>query len=337
MIAAVAGVSPELRQCLAALLGPPEGRWRLATSEPLKQEVHRLRFAAAGRGRSFVIKRSTVQVARRTQFVATRWLPAVGLDDHGPGLLALVPDRAADRIWHVYEDLGPRVLDAEAPVREHVEATVGVMARLHTTFAGHPLVPECRAVGGDLGMAFYVASVRNGIAALQALAPGDPGGQRTAAVRDRLLARLRRLEDETAERAAGLRALRVPRTLLHGDLWAVNVMLAGRRVRLIDWDHAGVGPISYDLSTFLLRFAAGERRWILDAYRRETERLAGWELPADAELDRLFETAELARYSSVVRGGATAVRSPHAEWAIEELESIDGWFAAFEPVLGSAP
>jgi thiamine kinase-like enzyme len=38
--------------------------------------------------------------------------------------------------------------------------------------------------------------------------------------------------------------------------------------RLIDWDHAGVGPASYDLSTFLLRFPPGRRKAILDLYGR---------------------------------------------------------------------
>src|SRR5207249_826009 len=73
-----------------------------------------------------------------------------------------------------------------------------------------------------------------------------------------------------------------PETLLHGDLWSINVFVIptahGPRVRLIDWDHASVGPASYDLSTFLLRLPSQERSWVLEVYREEMSR-AGWGLP----------------------------------------------------------
>lgn len=329
----------DLRTCLETLLGGAEGSWRLAGHEPLKRRVHRLRFQSDGDVRAFVVKRSTPEVARRNQLVATRWLPAIGLEDHGPGLLALADDREARRVWQVSEDLGTRVLETAPPVRAHVEAAVSVLARLHTGFAGHPLLPESRLRGGDLGMPFYASSVRAGIVALRALRPGDQPADRVNAVRERLLERLGRLLHEERERARAVGALGGPETLLHGDLWAVNVVLtpAGARVhpRLIDWDHAGAGPISYDLSTLLLRFPPRDRGWILEAYRREVERLAGWRLPTDEELEPLFQTTEYARYSSVVRGSARAAGSPDGEWAVERLESIDGWFATYRPVLGA--
>jgi Phosphotransferase enzyme family len=328
---------PELRSCLRELLGDPEDSWRLIDEEPIKRHVCRLRFSANGRERSFVVKRSRPDVAERNHFVATRWLPAIGLDEHGPALLGLAPQPATRRVWHVYADLGRHELESATPVRDHVEATVKVLADLHTRFTSHPLLPECRLCGGDLGMRFYSSSVRAGIAALRALRPRDHDPDRVIAIRERLLARLYRLVDEESERALTLSTCDLPETLLHGDLWTVNVLLvpsgAGFRARLIDWDHVGVGPISYDLSTFLLRFAREHRQWILDAYRRETERVAGWQLPTDDELNRVFETAEYARYSSVVRGSAHAVRSPAAEWSVERLESIDAWFEAYEPVL----
>lgn len=50
------------------------------------------------------------------------------------------------------------------------------------------------------------------------------------------------------------------------------------RARLIDWDHAAVGPVSYDLSTLLARFSAGARPAVLALYEREVGR-AGWRLP----------------------------------------------------------
>src|SRR5213078_1507398 len=92
-----------------------------------------------------------------------------------------------------------------------------------------------------------------------------------------------------------------PETLLHGDLWAINVFVlptaTGLQARLIDWDHAAVGPIIYDLSTFLLRFPANERPWILDSYRAAIAP-AGWQLPGATDLNLMFETAELARFAN---------------------------------------
>ncbi|MEV4510385.1 aminoglycoside phosphotransferase family protein [Dactylosporangium sp. NPDC049525] len=41
------------------------------------------------------------------------------------------------------------------------------------------------------------------------------------------------------------------RTLLHGDLYPFNLMLAGRRVFVIDWPHAWVGAAHCDLVTLL--------------------------------------------------------------------------------------
>ena len=326
----------ELRSRLQDLLGDPERSWRLVEQEQLKRRVHRLRFRADGEERSFVVKRSTPEVARRNQLLATRWLPAVGLEDHGPALLALAPEPAVHRVWHVYEDLGRHVLESESPVRDHVEAAVGVLATLHTRSAGHPLLRECRLRGDDLGMRFYSSSVRAGLRALRAMHVDDRD-DRVIRIRERLMERLQRLHEEERERALAVGALRVPETLLHGDLWTVNVLLvpngAGLRARLIDWDHVGAGPISYDLSTFLLRFPRRDRPWILDAYRRETERVAGWRLPPDATLNPLFETAEYARLSSMVRGGGHAAGEPGADWAVDRLESIDAWFEAFEPVL----
>ena len=335
---AVATALPsELWSRLRELLGFPAASWQLVDQEQLKRHVHRLRFRAAGQERSFVVKRSRPDVAERNHLLATRWLPAIGLDDHGPALLALATEREARRVWQVYEDLGRQTLESDAPVRDHVEETVRVVAALHTGFGSHRLLPECRLRGGDLGMRFYESSVRRGIAALRALRPGSHDPERVVAIRERLLDRLSRLGKEQEERKLEQRVAGVPETLLHGDLWTVNVLLVrsgpGLRARLIDWDHVGVGPISYDLSTFLLRFPRQHRRWILDAYRRETDRLAGWQLPGDEDLNRLFETAEYARYSSVVRGGARAVASSRAEWAVDRLESIEAWFDAYEPVL----
>src|SRR5207253_7926674 len=127
-----------------------------------------------------------------------------------------------------------------------------------------------------------------------------------SALRDRLLRRLGKLFAERQERVAAIRELGGPETLLHGDLWPQNALViptgpAGKRlqVRLIDWDHAGVGPPSYDLSTFLSRIPAGRRRWVLDIYANAPER-PRWVQPSVEALNFLFETAVCARLAHCV-------------------------------------
>jgi Ser/Thr protein kinase RdoA (MazF antagonist) len=93
-----------------------------------------------------------------------------------------------------------------------------------------------------------------------------------AALRDCLLARLEPLLTDEPRRAEALATSGGPERLPHGDLGTPNAIVShsagGLEARLIDWDHAGMGPASYDLSTFLLRFPPGRRKAILDLYER---------------------------------------------------------------------
>ena len=84
--------------------------------EAIKSRVVRLRCTTNGRTRSFVGKRLDPYIARRNELVARRWLPAVGLGDHGPPLLAVVADGDGSSAWHLYEDLGDNGLDPRKAV-----------------------------------------------------------------------------------------------------------------------------------------------------------------------------------------------------------------------------
>jgi len=107
-------------------------------------------------------------------------------------------------------------------------------------------------------------------------------------------------------------------------------------VRIVDWDRLGVGPASYDLSTFLLRFAPEHRPWILDLYREALGEGAS-RLPGRRELNLLFESAECARYASRAVWPAIALLRDGAAWGFEELAAVDGWFEALTPVLPGEP
>jgi Phosphotransferase enzyme family len=328
---------PELRTVLQELFSRSGSTARVTGQQRLKRSVYRLRLEANGGVRSVVLKRLGPGVAQRNQFVATRWLPTLSLSGHGPVLLGVAAERSGRCVWHIYEDLGGRTLAAGDADPRQVEAAVALIAQLHTCSAGHALLPQVRLYGDDLGMYFYVSNVRDAIYSLEAL-------QRSAvelstehsALCDRLLARLHKLLAEQADRAHVMAELGGPEVLLHGDLWTTNVLVCstedGLHARLIDWDHVGVGPISYDLSTFLCRFPPADRHWILDLYREAVE-LVGWRLPSAADLNLLFDIAEQARLANSVIWPALALLSGPAEWGFDELAACERWFEMVTPVL----
>jgi len=51
------------------------------------------------------------------------------------------------------------------------------------------------------------------------------------------------------------------------------------------------------------------------------------------ELNRLFETAELARYASRIIWPAIALAHDGTDWGFAELEAIEQWFEDLAPVL----
>jgi aminoglycoside phosphotransferase (APT) family kinase protein len=243
-------------------------------------------------------------------------------------------------VWHIYEDVAGSGLDGGSPDPERVGPVVDLIVDLHSRFAGDALLDECREHGGELGANFFTAEVVRSVDVLQAIGSSDsPLSREEAALRDCLLGRVARLYDERDERALLLDTCGGPDTLLHGDLWPTNAVVVRRgdgfQARLIDWDHAGVGPVSYDISTFLYRFAPEHRAWILRRYREAAAR-RGWLLPDDDTLNLLFETAEYARYASCLAAAARAAsRGEH--WAFEELAEIDTWFDDLEPALAVEP
>ena len=308
---------------------------RLIGHEQLKTHVHRLRVDVDGRERSLVAKWSDPVVARRCWLVARRWLPAAGLEDQGPPLLAVVAAPTGEGAWHIYDDLQGPSVSTDRPVDREVEAAIDAIARVHTALAEHRFLPEFRLWGGDRGIQFYSANLRDAVGALGSLDLDRRGAEATAP-RDALLERIDELQDEEAERARVMAASGGPETLLHGDLWPTNAVVVpdaeGVRVRLIDWDEAAAGPIGFDLATFLGRFDSSHRRWILDAYRQAVDRLAGWSLPDERELNVIFETAAYARLASLLVWSVAAPDGTSG-WLIERLGEMVQWLDEVNPVL----
>lgn len=329
----------ELRELLRQVLAC-QGARRLSAQKLIRERVYRLRFEVDGQPRSVVAKRFTPDRATRERAAITRWLPAAGLGAHVPKLLGTAAERSGCWLWHVYEDLGDCSLAHGGFDPDRARAAVELIAHIHVRFAGHRVLGEARLLGGELGAGFFGACIRDAASALRAVGPPAVRlSTERLALRDRLLRRLDALGREERARAATMAEGDEVETLLHGDLWTGNIMVplpesGGRRpVGLIDWDHAGVGPVVYDLSTLLVHFDAARRSWILDTYRAAIGREAGWQLPDRARLNELFETCEYARLANALTWPAIAASEPSPEWAFEDLAKIERWFERLQPVL----
>jgi Phosphotransferase enzyme family len=328
----------ELRIVLSEVLDSARGAGRLTGEHSLKKrKVYRLEFEIGGRTRSLVVKGANAGRAERNRLAVTRWLPAVGLGQHCAAWLGVAADRSAQWVWQVYEDLGDQTLDTADLEVGVVEAAVDLMAALHVRFADHPLLPECRMYGKDMGMTYYLANIRDAIRGLEYLQPPSidaDSGQ--LAVRDRLLLRMYKLLDEGPDRARIVAELGGPETMLHGDLWRKNILVVstpeGQQIRLIDWDATGVGPLTYDLSTLLYRSPAEHRPRILDRYQESVAPL-GWRVPAASELNSMLETAEISRLAnSLLWVCVAAIDTPNG-WVFDKLAEFEGWFEAVEPAI----
>lgn len=71
---------------------------------------------------------------------------------------------------------------------------------------------------------------------------------------------------ERVHEAAVEGLLALPRTVIHGELYPSNVLVAGDRICPVDWEMAGCGPGIVDLAALASGWGPGETDAILDAY-----------------------------------------------------------------------
>ena len=311
------------------------GSGRLLYQERIKAQVYRLHFELEDKPLALILKCLEARIARRTELVARRWLPAVGLVQAGPPLLTTIGMPDGQSVWHIYSDLGSRSLAEDMGNREGMAASVKLIAELHQRFIDHPFMAEFRLYGNDLGAHFVESNLKDAMLALEAITKHHNTGKGKWAVVDQLLDRISIIMDELPSRLRILKEFSGPETLLHGDLWPSNMFVSpDGQIRLIDWDRAAAGPIGYDVSTLILRFPPRQRIEIMDLYREATHSSA-WEIPAYKDLNNLFETFEFARYACLIIWPAIALWENSPSWALEQLEEIERWFRVWEPVLPS--
>ena len=73
--------------------------------------------------------------------------------------------------------------------------------------------------------------------------------------------------------AAARRLDALPRTLIHGQLYASNVLVAGASVAVIDWETAGIGAGVLDLAALVAGWDPASRNALVDAYDPSTDPL----------------------------------------------------------------
>ncbi len=332
----LAGVS-ELQAAIEDLLGK-NVKARLVSEEKfLHSFVYRLVFETENTIKSVIVKKLTPARAQLERTVIERWLPQVGLSDHGPPLIAAAAEKTGKFIWHIYEDIGDSSLVNYMQDDRVILEAVNLIAKIHTSFADHIILGECRITGGNYNINFYSSCILEAIRTLDLVKRSAKDIRSSwVVVIDSLLQRLSQLFDMRADREKTMAAYNGIETLVHGDLWTKNFLVqhteSGIRMLLIDWDHVGVGHIYYDLSTLLLRFSHKDRPKIIEWYQ-EAIGCMDWQLPGANELNTLCETAEYARLANATIWPAIAAGDGQPAWAFEKLVEIDGWFNNMKPVL----
>jgi hypothetical protein len=327
----------ELRLYLAEMFAAEGKSGRITNvSKLLRSRVFRVTAELDDAERSFVIKRFTPELAYKEKRVVERWLPRIDMAEYGPPLLGAAAEQSGRCVWHVYEDLGPWTLDQQMADAACVEVATRQVANIHMRGTEHAVLAECRCAGEDFGMGFYESSVRDGIRNLMAIkSHAETLQPQQLRLLDKLLAKFDELWVLRNYRAEALANLGSPETLLHGDLWTTNIFVMPGdelQARLIDWDHIGVGQITYDLSTYLLRFPIEQRQKVLDCYQAEVAAL-NWELPSAEDFNLLCETAELARLATATLWSAINAYEHPTDWAFAELSEISQWFENLKPLL----
>lgn len=328
---------PELRQGLREVLGGEGGG--PIRQESLGADVYRLHFALSEKTHSLIVKRLRPDLAQRNQWVAQHWLPAVGLGESGPPLLNSVAERHGESVWQIYADLGDCTLDRNDPPLEPMKAVMELIACIHARFAGHAWLGECRLYGGDLGVHFFVVSVRDALNSLERLRPPRMNlSAERQALCQRLAQKIYCLHDQQSQRVELLQKWGGPETLLHGNftpsrarVLSVNGELSAR---LIDWEQASVGLVIYDLATFLAHLPVQNRLWTLGLYHQAPE-TPRWPMPSLAQLNMLFDTAARARLANRLIWPAIAAWESQADWAFDQLAQIDHELNLLKPLLPS--
>ena len=240
-----------------------------------------------------------------------------------PVLYASVYDSHRGAYGLFLEDLGNTTLDAGG--MRSWTAAVRWLGEVHAAYLGRE--DELRALGclmeHDAG--YYAMVKHTARSNLELASAGDAIGRFDDLMRpfDALVAYL----------------TRQPRTLVHGDMFADNIIIQpGRRIRAVDWESAAIGLGAWDLARLLDGWGSrGEP--LRSAYLAELEqRVPGF---ARLEFDRVFADCKILNVLWHLRWSVDACQdAPFVESELDELEALwKDWSEerAMAEGLGCAP
>jgi hypothetical protein len=144
--------------------------------------------------------------------------------------------------WHVLllEDVGPQTMPPWSPAK--ARRTARSYAKFHASTHGRPLPRWLSRTEHHEAAGYWRSLAESGeLAKTAALAR-----RRAEEAREWLDVALPVLR-ESSERLVRLRA---PHSLLHLDTRSDNTRLQGERLRIFDWNYAGVGPHEIDAAAF---------------------------------------------------------------------------------------
>lgn len=277
-------------------------RRRLAggVCSPLVERVEVTAVRSNGRRDRFDV---VAKRASSAEVIALREIAAIPAADAFPELIDAGADASGPWVVTPYYPGSTLPWDAEVP-----EAVFASLARLHHRHLGRSgaLPVDLRRVDEAFCRDAFLDFAASWIRDAQRKDPHP--------VHDRALDLLQRWShDERIQ--AGLHVL--PATLLHGDVYGLNVVVADDEAgppRLIDWGNARVGPIMLDVALSADASSAG-----FSAYLRAWEDVAGRPLdPWQAEAGHAWATA----FSNAMFVGAVAARfgPMHAEEMLDQGE-----------------
>ncbi|HEV3362573.1 MAG TPA: phosphotransferase, partial [Acidimicrobiia bacterium] len=177
--------------------------------------------------------------------------------------------RDGDDVVVVMRDLGDAVITWDTPVgRAECRRIFAAAASLHAAFAGQS-VDGLWALDRRLSL-FAPRTLRTVPAGEEPLVDAAlTGWERFAEVAPSdVVEAVAAVHDDPAPLAAALVSRGT--TLVHGDLWLVNVAFDGDQVVLLDWNLAVAAPGAVDFATFLMGASgiAADREDLLDDIRQ---------------------------------------------------------------------
>jgi hypothetical protein len=262
-------------QWQALLSWRPEWRERPPAIEALVPDASIRRYVRIGdpTGSVVVMARPQPFDARADDFLYL----ATFFRDHRwpvPAVLSALPEHGLV----VLEDLGSTFLHATEGLQWYEQA-VDLLVDLQRI--GPPADPTTPPWSRRFDAAFYRRELTRFIDAFQALT-----GRGTRALRDTFLHQTAALCDGLAE---------LPLVVCHRDYHRRNLLIAGGRIRPIDFQDARLGPAAYDLVSLVEDPYAGldedQRRHLLARYRSLSDKPVTDEAYALAACQRLLKAA----------------------------------------------